>query len=702
LQPEKYPEKTGLKYFFMITRELINPQSIVVVGGSADVQKPGGKVLKNLIDHNFKGKLYVVNPKADEVQGVRAYPDAEDLPPVELAILAIAAKFCPQAVETLAAKKGTKAFIILSAGFHEESEEGAKLEQQIVETINKAGGCLIGPNCIGVMNTNYAGVFTTPIPRFNTHGADFITGSGATAVFIMESGISNGLQFNSVYSVGNSAQLGVEDILEYLDLTFDPNTSSRVKMLYIESIGQPQKLLKHASSLVRKGCRIAAVKAGSSSAGSRAASSHTGALASSDVAVDALFRKAGIVRCYGREELTTVASIFMHPRLTGKNIAVITHAGGPAVMLTDALSNNGLEVPPISGSKANELLTKLFPGSSVANPIDFLATGTAEQLGYIIDACENDFSHIDAMAVIFGSPGLFPVYDVYDLLDKKMSECHKPIFPILTSVINVRDEINQFIAKGRVNFPDEVVFGNALTKVYNTPDPAPEDPKLPIIDTSRIRRVIDGCSNGYLQPNQVQELLDAAGIPRAGEAIVKTATDATSAAMKMGFPVVMKVVGPIHKTDVGGVVLDVRDEQMVTREFNRMMGIKDTTAVLIQPMLKGLELFVGAKREGLFGHVVLCGLGGIFIEVLKDVKAGIAPIEANEAHSMIKHLQGYGMIKGARGQEPVNENLFADIISRVSVLVGVAPEIFEMDINPLLGTKDKVVAVDARIRIEKK
>ncbi|HOY73473.1 MAG TPA: CoA-binding protein, partial [Tenuifilaceae bacterium] len=274
----------------MITRELINPQSIVVVGGSADVQKPGGKVLKNLIDHNFKGKLYVVNPKADEVQGVRAYPDAEDLPPVELAILAIAAKFCPQAVETLAAKKGTKAFIILSAGFHEESEEGARLEQQIVETINKAGGCLIGPNCIGVMNTNYAGVFTTPIPRFNTHGADFITGSGATAVFIMESGISNGLQFNSVYSVGNSAQLGVEDILEYLDLTFDPNTSSRVKMLYIESIGQPQKLLKHASSLVRKGCRIAAVKAGSSSAGSRAASSHTGALASSDVAVDALFR----------------------------------------------------------------------------------------------------------------------------------------------------------------------------------------------------------------------------------------------------------------------------------------------------------------------------------------------------------------------------------------------------------------------------
>lgn len=685
----------------MITNELINPKSIVVVGGSDDIQKPGGKVLKNLIDNQFKRSLYVVNPKADEVQGVKTFRDVAHLPQVDLAILAIAAKFCPQTVEVLATQKGTKAFIILSAGFHEESEEGAKLEQQIVDTINRTGGCLIGPNCIGVMNTNYAGVFTTPIPKFDPKGVDFISGSGATAVFIMESSIPRGLTFNSVYSVGNSAQIGVEEVLEYLDNTFDPQTSSRVKLLYVESINKPQKLLKHAQSLIRKGCRIAAIKAGSSSAGSRAASSHTGALASSDVAVDALFRKAGIVRCYGRDELATVASIFMHPELQGKNIAVITHAGGPAVMLTDSLSNNGLEVPPIEGPKAKELLTKLFPGSSVANPIDFLATGTAEQLGYIIDACEKDFDNIDAMIVIFGSPGLIPVYDVYDLLDSKMRECRKPIFPVLPSVMNVKDEIKHFIAKGRIFFPDEVSLGNALAKIYHTPKPAPEKLILPKIDEKAIREVIDKCNNGYLSPDAVQQLLDAAGIPRTGEAVVTTADDAARAAEKLGYPVVMKVVGPVHKSDVGGVVLNVKDTETVRQEFDRMIKIKDTTAILIQPMLKGVELFVGAKREDKFGHMVLCGLGGIFIEVLKDVKAALAPIDSNEAISMIHGLKGYGIVKGVRGQEPVNEAIFAEIVSRVSVLVTIAPEIFEMDLNPLLGSKDKVVAVDARIRIEK-
>ncbi|HPD94580.1 MAG TPA: acetate--CoA ligase family protein [Tenuifilaceae bacterium] len=685
----------------MITKELINPKSIVVVGGSDDIHKPGGRVLKNLIDNKFKGELFVVNPKAEEVQGLKSYHDVSDLPQVDLAILAIAAKYCPSSVDVLANQKGTKAFIILSAGFHEENQEGAVLEQQIVGTINKTGGCLIGPNCIGVMNTNYTGVFTTPIPTFDPMGVDFISGSGSTAVFIMESGIPKGLTFNSVYSVGNSAQLGVEDVLEYLDNSFDPKTSSRVKLLYIESINHPKKLLKHASSLIRKGCRIAAIKAGSSSAGSRAASSHTGALASSDVAVEALFRKAGIVRCYGRDELTTVASIFMHPELKGKNIAVITHAGGPAVMITDVLTTNGLEVPPISGPKADELLTKLYPGSSVANPIDFLATGTAEHLGDIIDACENDFDYIDAMIVIFGSPGLFPVYDVYDLLDKKMKACKKPIFPVLPSVINVKDEIEQFISKGHINFPDEVVLGNALTKVYHTQKPSPENPELPTIDTKTIRNIIDSSANGYLAPNKVQQLLDAAGITRAGEAIVTNTSDAVSKSKELGFPVVMKVVGPVHKSDVGGVALNVTSEQEVTAQFERMIKIKNTTAILIQPMLKGVELFVGAKREDKFGHMVLCGLGGIFIEVLKDVKAGLAPLSANEALTMIRGLKSYGIIKGVRGQEPVNENQFAEIVSRVSALVNAAPEIFEMDLNPLLGTSTKVVAVDARIRIEK-
>ncbi len=685
----------------MIHSKLINPKSIVVVGGSDDTAKPGGKILQNLRDGNFTGSLYVVNPKADTVQGIKAHASVEDLPEVDLAVLAIAARFCPDTIETLIQKKNTRGFIILSAGFSEESEEGAQLEHRIVDTINNAGGTLIGPNCIGVLNTNYSGAFTTPIPNFDPMGVDFISGSGATAVFIMESAIPRGLKFNSVYSVGNSAQTGVEEILEYLDETFDPAGSSRIKLLYVETINKPAKLLKHASSLIRKGCRIAAIKSGGSEAGSRAASSHTGALASSDLAVESLFRKAGIVRCNGREELATVAALFTFEKPAGKNIAVVTHAGGPAVMLTDALSNGALEIPHIEGPKAQELLTKLFPGSSVANPIDFLATGTAEQLGHIIDACENDFDNIDAMAVIFGSPGLFPVYDVYDLLHEKMRSCKKPVYPILPSVINVKNEIDHFIAKGNVYFPDEVVFGNALSKILNTPAPEAENFAIPDIDITTIREVIDRNPNGYLTPEDTNILLDAAGIDRSNARVVYTEEEAVAFAHETGFPQVMKVVGPVHKSDVGGVVLYVKDEETVRREFKRLMQIKDTYAVQMNLMLFGAEVFIGTKREDAFGHMVLAGLGGIFIEILKDVNTSLAPVSKELAYEMIRSLKSYGIIQGARGQEAVNEDILADQITRVSALVMAAPEIFEMDINPLLGNMKYVKAVDARIRIEK-
>ncbi|PLX13032.1 MAG: CoA ligase [Marinilabiliales bacterium] len=685
----------------MVNNQLINPKSIVVVGGTDNIQSPGGKVLKNIIDGNYKGDLYVVNLKQESVQGIKSFKSPEELPEVDLAILAIPAKFCVPTVEVLTKQKNTKAFIILSAGFSEENEEGAALENQIVELINNVNGCLIGPNCVGFLNSNYNGVFTTPIPKLDPKGIDFVSGSGATAVFIMEAAIPKGLTFASLYSVGNSAQMGVEEVVKYWDESFDPTSSSKVKLIYIESINKPKMLLKHASSLIRKGCKIAAIKSGSSEAGSRAASSHTGALASSDVAVNALFKKAGIVRCFGREELASVASIFMHKELKGKNVAIITHAGGPAVMLTDALSNGGLEIPHIEGSKADELTEKLFPGSSVANPIDFLATGTAEQLGTIIDYCENYFDNIDAMVVIFGSPGLFNVSEVYKVLNEKMKTCKKPIYPSLPSIINAKDEIDEFIEMGRINFSDEVVLGNALTKVFNTQAPTPENFDIPTVNKENIRKIIDQANNGYLSPEKVQELLDAAGITRAGEAVVSSKEDAVKEAYNLGFPIVMKVVGPVHKSDVGGVVLNVKDAETVEKEFDRMMQIKDTTAILMQPMLSGTELFVGAKHEDKFGHMVLCGLGGIFIEVLKDVNAGLAPLCKDEAIDMIHNLKSYGIIKGARGQEGINEKAFTEIVQRVSALVTVAPEIFEMDLNPLLGNKDKVVAVDARIRIEK-
>jgi acetyltransferase len=685
----------------MVNEQLMNPRSIVVVGGSNDITKPGGKILKNIIDGGFKGELYVTNLKESEVQGIRSYQNPEELPEVDLAVIAIAARFVPDTVDLLAHRKNTRAFIILSAGFSEESEAGAALEKKVVDTINSVNGALIGPNCTGILTPHHQSIFTYPIPKLDPKGCDFISGSGATACFIMEAGIPKGLSFSSVFSVGNSAQMGVEEILQYLDETFDPETSSRVKLLYIEHVSKPQKLLRHASSLIRKGCRIAAVKAGSSAAGSRAASSHTGALASPDVAVDALFRKAGIVRCSGREDLISVASVFMHPRLEGKNIAIITHAGGPAVMLTDALSNGGLEVPHIDTPASKELLTKLFPGSSVANPIDFLATGTAEQLGIIIEYVDQQFDNIDGMVVIFGTPGLFPLFDVYEVLHQKMLTARKPIFPVLPSTLTAKAEVEEFIAKGRINFPDEVTLGKALCKVFHTPAPGPEKVELPAVDRKRIRTIIEGAGDGYLAPEAVQGLLDAAGIPRAGEAVADTETEALKAAGQLGYPLVMKVVGPVHKSDVGGVVLNVKDAEGVKREFARMMQIKDTTAVLMQPMLSGTELFAGAKREDKFGHMVLCGMGGIFIEVLKDVSSALSPVSKDDALAMIRRLKSYKIIQGVRGQQGISEEKFSEVLTRLSALLEAAPEIYEMDLNPLLGKGEQVVAVDARVNVVK-
>lgn len=685
----------------MIAEQLFKPQSIVVVGASNDISKPGGRVVKHIVDGNYGGKIYTVNPKEDQIQGIHCYHDVRELPQVDLAVIAIAAKYAPEAVEVLTKEKGTRAIIIISAGFGEESHEGKELENKIVEYCNAVGAALIGPNCTGILTPYHRSIFSGPMPELDPKGCDFITGSGATGVFILEASIPAGLRFANVFTVGNSAQLGVEEILEHLDETFDPETSSRVKLLYIENIRNPQKLMKHAQSLIRKGCRIAAVKAGSSAAGSRAASSHTGALASSDVAVDALFRKAGIVRCYGRQDLMTVASIFQHPELKGKNIAIITHAGGPAVMLTDALSKAGLNVPKIESPKAEALKAQLFPGSSVANPIDFLATGTAEHLGKIIDACNNDFDEIDAMVVIFGTPGLVRIFDVYRLLDEKMKTSKKPIYPVLPAVVTAKEELDEFLSKNHVNFSDEVVFGSALGRVFYAPEPDTDEVSLEGVDKTAIREVIDRNSDGYLAPDQIQILLDSCGVPRAGEAVVTTADDAVKAAEKLGYPLVMKVVGPVHKSDVGGVVLNVKDAGTVRSEFDRMIKIKDTTAILMQPMLSGLEIFAGVKYEPKFGHMILCGLGGIFIEVLKDVQTGLAPVTAKAAKGMIGRLKGYRMLQGVRGQEGVDIEAFAKVVESLSKLVAVAPEIQEMDINPLLGNAKGVVAVDARIRIEK-
>ena len=686
----------------MINRQLLHPESIVVIGGSNNVHKPGGAIVRNIINGGYKGVLRIVNPKEDEVQGVKAFHDISELPPTDLAILVIPSHMCPETVDRLAEDKGVKAFIIISAGFGEETKEGAKLEQHILDTCERHGAALIGPNCIGLLNSWHHSVFTKPIPTLHEKGVDFISGSGATAVFILESAVTKGLPFNSVWSIGNGKQIGIEDVLQYMDENFDPEKDSHVKLLYIENVSNPDKLLFHASSLIRKGCRIAAIKAGSSESGSRAASSHTGAIASSDSAVEALFRKAGIVRCFSREELTTVGCIFTLPPLTGRNFAIVTHAGGPGVMLTDALSKGGLNVPKIEGPDADELKSLLFPGASVANPIDILATGTPEHLGIAIDYCENKFKDIDAIFVIFGTPGLVQLYEAYDVLHKKILECKKPIFPILPCLHTAGPEVAEFLKKGHVNFSDEVTLATALTQIMKTPKPASPEIELFGVDIPRIREIIAGIKeDGYIAPELVHQIFECAGIPMVPEMVSDSKGELTAFADKVGYPVVAKVVGPVHKSDVGGVALNIMSAEHLEMEFDRMMKIEGAKAIMVQKMIKGKELFIGAKYEPRFGHIVLCGLGGIFVEVLKDVSSGLAPLSYDEAYSMIRSLRAYKIIKGTRGQKGLNEQKYAEIIVRLSTLLRFTTEIKELDINPLLADEDNVTAVDARIRIKK-
>lgn len=682
-------------------KELINPKSIVVVGASDNILKPGGSVLHNLINGTFDKELYVVNARGGTIQGVKAYKTIEEIPQTDLAVISIPASQCLHTIEYMAKEKGVKAFIVFSAGFSEESEAGAEMEKQLLDIVNKTGVVMIGPNCSGFFNTFHQSIFTRPIPNLDTQGVDIISSSGGTITYIIESAMSIGLRFNSAWSIGNSAQVGIEDILEYLDSEFNPKSSPKIKLLYLEKIADPDRFLHHSASLINKGCKIAAIKSGSSSSGSRAASSHTGAIATSDSAVEALFRKAGIIRCYSREELANVGAVLSLKELKGKNLAIITQAGGPAVILTDALSKGNIDVPEMNKELAAELKKHLLPGAAVSNPIDIIGTGTGEHMSICIDFCEKNFKEIDGIAVLYGNPGVSNVAEAYKMLDQKIKSSHLPIYPILPSVITATKEMEEFVKQGHVNFTDEYALANALSKVVSwTPPSVGKMEDLPV-DIPRIRAIIDKTPDGYIDSAVIRQLFDAAGIPQVEELVTANKDEAIAFGNKIGYPVVAKCVGPIHKSDVGGVVLNIRSEEHLAFTFNRLMKIPDTTSVMIQPMLSGKELFIGAKYEPKFGHIVFCGLGGIFVEILKDVAYGLAPLSLQEASSMVRSLRAYKIIEGTRGQKGLNEKLYTEIIVRLSIMLRFAPEIKEMDINPLLANEEKVTAVDARIRIEK-
>jgi acyl-CoA synthetase (NDP forming) len=680
-------------------RTLLEPTSIAVVGASDDTSKPGGKLVRNILLRGFAGNLLLVNPKAREVQGVRAYPSVDALPTVpELAFIAIPAKLVRASLEDLAAK-GARAVVVLSAGFGEVSADGRAEEQELVDIANAHGMLLIGPNCSGIVSHAHASKFSGVPPASRKGGIDFLSGSGATVDFLYELSTRRGLQFNSLLNVGNSAQTGVTDLLRLYDEALDED-SSRVKLLYIEVMKQPNAFLRHARNLTLKGCTLAGIKSGATEAGSRAAASHTGAMATNDTAVQALFDKAGIIRVQSRPELVDIATVLscLHGRLDGHRIAVVSDAGGPAVVLADELNRLGFIVPPFAQRTKERIAQALPPGAAAGNPVDCLPTRNGESIGNVFRiVAEEESENVDFILFIDGDSGLADNWEICQALMRAQDEGGIPVLPCFLSPVSAEDALAQYRAAGRYYFEDEVAMARALARVVNRPRVTEPIETIPGYARERIAALLSG-RTGALPPDVTRAVLEAASIPlpAQSEPAAKSGLDSVA----IPFPWVMKVSGPLHKSDVGGVKVGIKDVQQAKAAWDALMRIEGATGCIVQQMVPGTEVIIGANREEGYGHLVAFGLGGIYTEALKDVQFRLAPLSAEEAAGMIQSIRAYPIIRGVRGQPGMDEERLQDILLRVGLLGSHFPQVKEMDLNPVKGYGSESYAVDARIILD--
>ena len=679
---------------------LFHPGSIAVVGASGDPLKPGGRVFKSILDHGYQGELWPINPKAAQILSVPAFPSVAALPGVpDLAIIAIPSRMVLAAVTELA-ELGVGATIVLTSGFGEKDDAGKAVEQEMRRIADQAGMALVGPNCSGFLTTSYKGKFAGIVPQLPGRAVDFISGSGATVDYVMEAAVGRGLSFGTVLNLGNSVQLGVEDLLALYDDNYSEG-SARILLLYMEAVKKPQLLLRHARSLRAKGCMLAAIKSGTTAAGSRAAASHTGAMATSDTAVAALFDKAGIIRVDGRGDLIDVACVLRAAggRAAGRRMAIVTDAGGPGVMLADELARHGIELAQLCEETRHELAQILPPESSLNNPIDALPSRTAEQIGAILDTLGRlEGKCLDGVAVLTGDSGLSDNGAIYQAIARAMDDCPVPVYPVLSSLASCRGKIDVFTSHGKVFFPDEVALGRALGRVaqLTAPVEVTTSHHPPFYDLPLLGELLRD-REGILSPVVVRQVLQAAGFPLPQERTVSEPGELHEACRSLGFPLAMKVIGPLHKTDVGGVRLGINDEEAAYQAWQEMLSIPGATGVLLQPMVEGLEVILGVSREGDFGHLLMFGLGGIHTEVLKDVRFALAPVDEHEARRMIDGIRGRLLLDGVRGQAGMSVDGLIDLLVRLGRLVSDFPQIAEIDLNPVKGCGERLLAVDARI-----
>jgi acyl-CoA synthetase (NDP forming) len=680
-------------------RRIIHPRSIAVVGASNSVNKPGGSVTRNIMENNFTGTIYLVNKSGEAIRGMSTYTTVEALPgEIDLGIVVVPAAGVYQAMVELIQKK-CKTIIVLTAGFGETDEKGRIEERRLVELAEQHGVTMIGPNCVGIVTPHYCGKFAGIVPKMKKGSVDVISASGATVDYLMEQAEVRGLKFDNVITLGNSAHYGVEDVIELLDETHS-SEHAPVKFIYIETVKKPQKLLKHARSLTKKGCVLVGIKSGVTDDGSRAAASHTGAMATSDTAVQALFDKAGIIRVKSKYELVEVGCALhgLKNKTKIQNIGIITDAGGPGVMCADELNTCGLRIPRLRETTQTKIAGCLPKYATITNPIDCLPTQTGQQIADVVKVLDDEKEDLDAIVVLTGNSTLFDKWECYSAIAGCMDNCSIPVLPVLSAATTSSDLIDRFKKEGRIYFIEEVNAGSALGKLGNRMALYEPESVLKNYDKKKITAILEG-SKEILPARKCIELLDAIGVGQPKQCIVTNVEQLAERAKSLAFPVVAKIIGPLHKSEVGGVIVGIANPNELVSAWQRLSRLEQFEGVLLQEMIGGAEVIIGAKKETGYGHVVMFGLGGIFTEVFKDSQFALAPLGLQESERLIRSIRSIKMLEGVRNQKGMSIAKLADYLTRVSMLVHDFSQISEIDLNPVKGEGENLSIVDCRVII---
>jgi acetyl coenzyme A synthetase (ADP forming)-like protein len=679
---------------------VFEPRTVVVVGVSRRRGSIGAEIFHNLSAGGFTGAVVPINSHAEEVGGVTAYRSVRDVPgDVDLAVIAVPAPAVPAVVDDCIAKH-VGAIVVISAGFGETGEQGRAVELALRERVRAAGIRMIGPNCMGVVNTDPAFHLNASFsPTFPPEGQiAFSSQSGALGLAILEYAQQLNLGLSTFASVGNKADVSANDLLEY----WEHDERTRVILLYLESFGNPRRFREIARRVTRRK-PIVAVKAGRSSSGARAASSHTGALAASDTVVDALLRDSGVIRTETLEELFDVAALLAHqPLPAGRRVAILTNAGGPGILAADACEGFGLAVPPLNAATVAALRQFLPAAASSSNPVDMLATASADDYARAIPLLLND-PGIDSVLTIFIPPLVTNSADAARAIADQARNATKPVLATFFGAAGVPEILSPVPC---YTFPESAARALAHAADYAARRQAPIGivPAFHDIDRNEGRAIVARArqtGGGWLSPLDCEALLRASGIPAAGTQVARNAVEACAVARAVGYPVVLKGSGPeiLHKTEAHAVHTGLQDAEAVAAAYRSLSHHPGVRQVLVQPMVRGVEMFVGASFDAKFGHAVVCGSGGTLVELMHDTSCRLAPLTDVAAREMLNDLRGATLLRGFRGAPPADEAGLLDILLRVSALLEIYPEIEELDLNPVLVSPAGAVVVDARVRI---